>query len=240
MTPWHQTPAKHIPSRSSSKTYPIKTSQDISVHTEGHFIAKVVDKVGRIFRISHTEISISQSTINSHLNVMQVRGIAMEAKLMKNSPDPVNAVLRRTSTLNRQLNRLKKNLDSLGTDSIVDFADCHSDEERVTRVRMDVGLDAVGPLEVRVEVASNHWVWRRSVSHVVGVPAVVLEIPDEDGPVVCREAEASSVVAERQLAAVVECQEQLVAVGRWGVWTDPAIGWGIADLYVYTLVNHSS
>lgn len=171
---------------------------------------------------------------------MQVRGIAMEAKLMKNSPDPVDAVLRRTSTLNRQLNRLKKDLDRLGTNSIVDFADCHSDQERVTRVRMDVGLDAVGPLEVRVEVASKHWVWRGSVGHVVCVPAVVLEIPDEDGPVVCGEAEASSVVAERELAAVVECQEQLVAVGGGGAWADPALEGSIADLYMYALVNHSS
>jgi hypothetical protein len=105
---------------------------------------------------------------------------------------------------------------------------------------MDVGLDAVGPLEVRVEVASKNRVWRGSVSHVVRVPAVVLEIPDEDGPVVCGEAEASSVVAERELAAVVESQEQLVAVGGWGAWADPAIGRSVADLYVYTLVSHSS
>jgi hypothetical protein len=115
---------------------------------------------------------------------MQVSGISMESKLVQNSSDPVDAVLGRIGTLNRQLNRLKEHLDSLRTDSIADFADCHSDEERVTRLRMDVVLDTVGPLEVRVEVAADHRVWRGSIGHVVGVVAVTLRIEDEDRPVV--------------------------------------------------------
>jgi hypothetical protein len=35
---------------------------------------------------------------------------------------------------------------------------------------------------------------------------------------------------ERELAAVVECQEQLVAVGGGGAWADPALEGSIADL----------
>lgn len=194
----------------------------------------MIDNSDRVVRVGHTKISISKSTINSHLDVVQVTGIAMEAKLVKNSPDPVDTVLGRISTLNRQLNRLEQDLDSLGADSIVDFADCHSNEKRGTRLRADVGLDTVGPLEVGVEVAAKHRVGRGSISHVVSVVAVVLGVQDEDAPMVCREAQALSVVAKRELAAVVHCQEQLVGVGCWGARDGSPIGGCIADLCVYS------
>lgn len=176
----------------------------------------MIENSDRIVRIRHAKIGISESTINSHLNVVQVMGISMESELVQNRPDPVDAVLGRISTLNRQLNRLKEDLDSLRADSVVDFADCHSDEKRVTRLRVDVGLHAVGPLEVRVEVASHHRVRRGSVSYVVGIVTIVLHIIDEDSPVIGGKAEALSVVAKRELATVIDCQEQLVEIGGWG------------------------
>jgi hypothetical protein len=52
----------------------------------------------------------------------------MEPELVKDSPDPVDAVLGRMSTLNRQLNRLKQQLDSIRANSVSGLADCHSDK----------------------------------------------------------------------------------------------------------------
>lgn len=153
---------------------------------------------------------------------------------MQNSPDPVDTVLGRISTLNRQLNRLEEELDGIRADSVVNFSDCHSDEKGVTRLRVDIGLDSVGPLEVGIEVASHHRVRRGSVSHVVGVVAFGVRVQDEDGPVVGGEAETLSVVAKRQLAAVVDGHEQLVDVGGWGTRDGPAIRGSIAELCVYS------
>lgn len=203
-------------------------------------ITEVIENTDGIVRIRQANIGISESTIKSHLNVVQVTGIAMEPELVQNSPDPADAVLRRKSTLNRQLNRLKEELDSLRADSVADFADCHSDEKRVARLRVDVGLDAVGPLVVRVEVASHHRVRRGSVSHIVGIVAIVLHIIDEDSPVIGGIAEALSVFANRELASVVDCQEQLVDIGGWGTPGGFAIDGSIAELCVYTLVSYSS
>lgn len=198
------------------------------------FIAEVIENSDRIVRIRHAKIGISESTINSHLNVVQVTGISMEPELVQNRPDPVDAVLRRIRILNRQLDRLKEDLDSLRADPVVDFADCHSDEKRVTRLRVDVGLDAVGPLEVRVEVASHQRVRRGSVSHVVGIVAIILHIIDEDGPVIGGKAEALSVFTKRELATVIDCQEQLIEIGGWGNPGGSAIGGSIAELCVYS------
>lgn len=198
------------------------------------FIAEVIENSDRIVRIRHAKIGISESTINSHLNVVQVTGISMEPELVQNRPDPVDAVLRRIRILNRQLDRLKEDLDSLRADPVVDFADCHSDEKRVTRLRVDVGLDAVGPLEVRVEVASHQRVRRGSVSHVVGIVAIILHIIDEDGPVIGGKAEALSIFTKRELATVIDCQEQLVEIRGWGTRGGSAIGGSIAELCVYS------
>lgn len=233
------TPAKQNASRFSNKNALL---QDISLHIwpVKQLIAEVVENSDSIVRVQHTKISIRKSTINRHLNVVQVTGITMEPELVKDSPDPVDAVLGRMSTLNRQLNRLKQQLDSIRANSVSGLADCHSDKKRVTRLRMNVALDPVCPLEVGIEVASHHRVWRGSISHVVGVVAFVICIQDEDGPVVGGEAQAFSVVTKRQFAAVVDCQEQLVDVGGWGTRDGAAIGGSIADLPLLTTLLWTS
>lgn len=148
----------------------------------------MIDNRDRIDGVHDPEISISEGPVNGGVNVVQVAGVAMEAKLVNSGLDPGDAVLDRLSPLNGQGDRTKKDLDGVGADSIVDLADCHADQERVAGGRVNVVLDAVGPLVIGVEVASVHWVGRGSVSHVEGVVAVVWCIEEEDGPVVSREA----------------------------------------------------
>lgn len=118
-------------------------------------IPQMIKNLHRMIRIRQTKISIGKGTSQDRLHVTDHTGISMETQLVQHPPDPVDTVLRRHSTLDGQLNRLKEDLDSLRAQTILDFADGHPNEQRLARVRVDIRLDAVCPLEVGVEVPSG-------------------------------------------------------------------------------------